>query len=150
MAALRRTRGGIAALSKMERTVVSARRLISVSSSSNASLWSPRACSLDSTTTSPYTLKPFPAMLLFPWNMNSIDSSQHSTLTPVQARIVAAIEQGQTITAAAASVPLHRATIYKWLSMRRDFLLAVRSDPRVSPRSPSAIAKDRSLTLAVQ
>ncbi|MGA2580078.1 MAG: helix-turn-helix domain-containing protein [Bryobacteraceae bacterium] len=46
-------------------------------------------------------------------------------LTPRQARVANALAKGATITEAAASAGLHRATIYKWLKTKKQFQAAL-------------------------
>ena len=48
-----------------------------------------------------------------------------ATLPPMQAQVVAALAQGQTITAAARDAGIHRATIHHWLRNEPDFKTAV-------------------------
>jgi AcrR family transcriptional regulator len=45
--------------------------------------------------------------------------------TPRQARVANALAKGATITEAAASAGLHRATIYKWLKTKKQFQAAL-------------------------
>ena len=39
-----------------------------------------------------------------------------TTLSPVQAQVIAALAQGRTVTAAAQTAGVHRNTIYNWLN----------------------------------
>jgi hypothetical protein len=48
--------------------------------------------------------------------MQSTDSSAPANLTPAQAKVLAALAQGRTVTAAAHEAGLHRNTIYNWLN----------------------------------
>ncbi len=57
-------------------------------------------------------------------------NSSFSTLTPVQAQVVAALAQGTTITAAAQAAGIHRTTIHNWLRHQREFAAAVREARR--------------------
>jgi hypothetical protein len=57
--------------------------------------------------------------------MNPSDTDTPETLSPTQAKIVDALAQGCTITAAAAEAGVHRVTVYKRLNTGRDFQSAV-------------------------
>ena len=63
--------------------------------------------------------------------------SSHSTpsipesLSPDQARVVAALAQGHTVTRAAAAVGVHRTTVHHWLRTSPDFKAAVASARRL-------------------
>ena len=52
--------------------------------------------------------------------------STFSTLTPVQAQVVAALAQGSTVTAAAQAAGLHRTTVHLWLKSQPDFAAALK------------------------
>jgi transposase-like protein len=55
----------------------------------------------------------------------SVAPSVTSTLSPVQARVVAALAQGASITEAARAGGIHRSTIYNWLQSEPEFRTAV-------------------------
>jgi AcrR family transcriptional regulator len=56
--------------------------------------------------------------------------STFSTLTPVQAQVVAALAQGSTVTAAAQAAGLHRTTVYQWLKSQPEFATALKEARR--------------------
>lgn len=51
--------------------------------------------------------------------------TQMTTLSPVQAQVVAALAQGRTVTAAARDAGIHRSTIYEWFKTVPEFPAAV-------------------------
>jgi hypothetical protein len=53
------------------------------------------------------------------------ETTQLTTLSPVQAQVVAALAQGRTVTAAARAAGIHRSTIYEWLQTVPGFPAAV-------------------------
>jgi hypothetical protein len=57
---------------------------------------------------------------------NPTETTHISTLSPVQAQVVAALAQGLTITAAAQYARIHRSTIYEWLKSVPGFQTAIR------------------------
>lgn len=59
-------------------------------------------------------------------------TSSLSSLTPVQAQVVAALAQGATVTAAARTAGLHRTTVHTWFRTQPDFAEAVREARRES------------------
>jgi transposase len=46
---------------------------------------------------------------------------QNSTLSPVQAQVIAALASGQSITAAASAAGIHRSTVHNWLKTDQQF-----------------------------
>jgi hypothetical protein len=56
---------------------------------------------------------------------NPTHPTLESILSPVQQRVVAALAQGCTITAAAAKVQMHRSTIHEWLNTNPAFSAAL-------------------------
>jgi hypothetical protein len=57
---------------------------------------------------------------------NPTETTHISTLSPVQAQVVAALAQGLTVTAAAGHAGIHRSTIYEWLKTVPGFQSAIR------------------------
>ena len=61
----------------------------------------------------------------------TLDSTLFDTLTPVQAEVLKALLEGQSVTAAAERGGVHRSTVHLWTRNHRDFaraLLAARQD----------------------
>jgi hypothetical protein len=56
---------------------------------------------------------------------NPTETTQITTLSPVQAQVVAALAQGLTVTAASRDAGIHRSTIYEWLKTVPAFPAAV-------------------------
>src|SRR5579862_4176446 len=61
---------------------------------------------------------------------SDFDPISAATLPPVQAQVVAALAQGQTITAAALEAKIHRTTIHHWMRTEPDFQAAVETAQR--------------------
>ena len=61
---------------------------------------------------------------------NSTESDTNTSLSPVQAQVIAALAQGRTITAAARETDVHRSTIYTWLQHEPQFKTAVENAQR--------------------
>jgi len=64
-------------------------------------------------------------MLLLDRHMTPQLDSQFASLTPDQVKIVLALAQGTTFTAAAQAAGLNRVTIYRWLKTQEAFAAAV-------------------------
>ena len=60
-----------------------------------------------------------------PVRQSSTHSTNFTELTPAQAQVVAALAKGSTITAAADSAGVHRATVHNWFKECKPFRAAI-------------------------
>src|SRR6266404_8640350 len=60
-------------------------------------------------------------------NSSHFEAISDAGLSPVQAQVIEALAQGQTVTAAAERAGLHRTTIHHWIRNQPEFKAAVRT-----------------------
>src|SRR5258705_3672251 len=60
-------------------------------------------------------------------NSSHFEAISDAGLPPVQAQVIEALAQGQTVTAAAEKAGLHRTTIHHWIRNQPEFKAAVRT-----------------------
>src|SRR6266571_8090380 len=60
-------------------------------------------------------------------NSSHFEAISDATLSPVQAQVIEALAQGQTVSAAAEKAGVHRTTIHNWIRNQPQFKAAVQT-----------------------